>query len=102
MSHWQDTADDVCRETLHALPATATEAECRAALSAAYPFGQRAMSLYKTWLNAVRRHLEARFPDLRQKNARGRERRSETALNARGVLTRRQAQVVAGQGEMEL
>ncbi|WP_407523662.1 hypothetical protein [Methylobacterium oryzisoli] len=57
MSHWSDTARYVIAEVHASLLARATLAERQAAIDAAYPFGARAYSPYKTWLRARREHL---------------------------------------------
>jgi hypothetical protein len=50
-------------EQVHATIAPdATEEEARKALSAAYPFGERAMSPYKTWCYRVNCYLAKRYP----------------------------------------
>jgi hypothetical protein len=58
---WRAMARQVVRETLDAIPTTATEKECRAALRLVYPFGQRHFHPYKVWCEEVRRGLKARF-----------------------------------------
>lgn len=57
MGYWADTAKRVIREVHQSLPATATLAERMRAIDAAYPFGERAYSPYKTWLKARREYL---------------------------------------------
>lgn len=57
---WIDEAWRVIDEVDRSLPATATLAERKAALRAAYPFGQRAYHPYKQWCKAQRAYL-ARF-----------------------------------------
>jgi hypothetical protein len=58
MSHsWADSARRKIQEVHQRLPENATLAERQAAVDAAYPFGQRAYSPYKTWLRARREYL---------------------------------------------
>jgi hypothetical protein len=57
MSHWADTARYVIDRVHQALPEGATLAERKSAVDAAYPFGPRAYSPYKTWLKARREYL---------------------------------------------
>lgn len=57
MSHWSDTARRVIAEVHASLPEGATLADRTAAVDAAYPFGERAYSPYKTWLKARREYL---------------------------------------------
>jgi hypothetical protein len=57
MSHWSDAARRTIQEVHRGLPENATLAERQAAIDAAYPFGERAYSPYKTWLRARREYL---------------------------------------------
>lgn len=57
MGFWADQAKRVIREVHMSLPETATLAERMKAVDAAYPFGERAYSPYKTWLKARREYL---------------------------------------------
>ena len=57
MGYWSDTARRVIRDVHASLPATATLTERMEAVDAAYPFGERAYSPYKTWLRARREYL---------------------------------------------
>lgn len=57
MSHWSDMAHRAIAEVHKTLPQGATLTERMAAVDAAYPFGQRAYSPYKTWLRARREYL---------------------------------------------
>jgi hypothetical protein len=60
--NWLSSTRETIEEVHKTLPAIATEQECKKALSAAYPFGERAMSPYKTWLHNVNVYLAQRFP----------------------------------------
>lgn len=57
MGLWGDRAARVIRQVLDSLPVGASPAERRKAVSAAYPFGERAMHPYKAWLREVRKAL---------------------------------------------
>lgn len=57
MSFWANRARQVIREVHQSLPENATLAERTKAVDAAYPFGERAYSPYKTWLRARREYL---------------------------------------------
>lgn len=57
MSHWSDKARRTIQEVHQSLPDDASLAERKAAVDAAYPFGERAYSPYKTWLRARREYL---------------------------------------------
>ena len=57
MSHWADAARRAILEVHASLPDTATLDERKAAVDAAYPFGMRKWSPYKTWLRARREYL---------------------------------------------
>ena len=65
-SQWREYSREVIRETLAELPATVTPDEAKKAISAAYPFGERAMHPYKIWLSEVRNQIEQRFPEIRR------------------------------------
>ncbi len=54
---WRERSRLVIARVLAALPVGATDAEKRAAVSAAYPFGERRMHPYKCWLAEVKRAL---------------------------------------------
>lgn len=56
-SRWREPAARVIRETLRKLPANTPLEQKRKAISAAYPFGERAMHPYKIWLSEVKRAL---------------------------------------------
>jgi hypothetical protein len=60
-SRWRREARNVIRRVLAELPADASEADKRKAVSAAYPFGQRAHHPYKMFLAEVRAHLGRRM-----------------------------------------
>ena len=62
MGEWAEEAARVIRQVHASLPQTATYDERRKALSAAYPFGQRAYSPYKTWLRHCRKYLAQYAP----------------------------------------
>lgn len=53
-SRWRDHSRRIILATLATLPPDATDAERRKAVSASYPFGERAMHPYKAWLKEVR------------------------------------------------
>lgn len=57
MGSWADEAKRVIQEVHRGLPENATLAARQAAVDAAYPFGMRAYSPYKTWLRARREYL---------------------------------------------
>lgn len=57
MSRWADAARAAIARVHNALPKGASLAERTAAVDAAYPFGERAYSPYKTWLRARREYL---------------------------------------------
>jgi hypothetical protein len=57
MSRWADAARETIQTVHAALPDTATLAERRKAIDAAYPFGMRQYSPYKSWLKARREYL---------------------------------------------
>lgn len=57
MASWSQAARETIKEVHRDLPDTATLAERKAAVDAAYPFGERAYSPYKTWLKARREYL---------------------------------------------
>jgi len=57
MTDWAGAARAAIAEAHQALPERASLAERKAAVNAAYPFGQRAYSPYKTWLKARREYL---------------------------------------------
>ncbi len=57
MGMWSDRACEVIAQVHAGLPESATLAERKAAIDAAYPFGMRAYSPYKTWLSARRQYL---------------------------------------------
>lgn len=56
-SRWRREADRVIAEALSALPDDATEGQKKAAIRAAYPFGQRSHLPYRHWLAAQRAAL---------------------------------------------
>lgn len=56
-SHWRRISREVIEATLAALPADAPLKEKRKAVSAAYPFGERAMHPYKMWCKEVQAAL---------------------------------------------
>lgn len=53
-SNWRLRSREVIRQVLDGLPADATEAQKRAAVGAAYPFGERAHHPYRMWLAEVK------------------------------------------------
>lgn len=57
MGYWADQARLIIYEVHQSLPEKASLAERQAAIDAAYPFGERAHSPYKTWLRARRDYL---------------------------------------------
>lgn len=57
MGYWSDTAHRVIQEVHAGLLESATLAERRKAVDAAYPFGERAYGPYKAWLRARRWYL---------------------------------------------
>jgi hypothetical protein len=58
MRQWSLLAKQTIQQVHAALPAGATLAERTRAVDAAYPFGERSHSPYKTWLRARRNYLE--------------------------------------------
>lgn len=59
---WAEKSYRVARATLAALPKDTAEEDCSKALSAAYPFGEKAMHPYKEWRKVVTECLIIRFP----------------------------------------
>lgn len=59
---WSAIARRVVGEVHATLPENATLAERKAALKAAYPFGERAMWPYKAWCKAQREYLARHEP----------------------------------------
>jgi hypothetical protein len=59
-SRWRRQARNVIRRVLAELPADASEADKRRAVSAAYPFWERAHHPYKMWLAEVKAQLGGR------------------------------------------
>jgi hypothetical protein len=59
-SRWRRHSREVIRRVLAELPADATEADKRKAVSAAYPFGERAHHPYKMFLAEVKAQLGTR------------------------------------------
>lgn len=57
MTSWATEARATIAEAHRSLPENATLDERKAAVDAAYPFGERAYSPYKTWLKARREYL---------------------------------------------
>jgi hypothetical protein len=57
MGSWADRARQVIADVHRTLPEGASLAERKVAVDAAYPFGERAYSPYKTWLRARREYL---------------------------------------------
>lgn len=57
MGYWSDKARCAIQSVHRRMPESATLAERTAAVDAAYPFGERAYSPYKTWLRARREYL---------------------------------------------
>lgn len=57
MGSWADIARSTIQRVHAELPAESTLAERKAAIDAAYPFGMRAYSPYRTWLRARREYL---------------------------------------------
>lgn len=62
MSHWADHARATIDRVHRSLPADVSFKDRKAAVDAAYPFGQRAYSPYKTWLRARKAYLAAYDP----------------------------------------
>ncbi len=62
MGHWAETASKVIAKVHAELPADADYKTRKAALSKAYPFGERAMSPYKTWCRHVKTYLARYAP----------------------------------------
>jgi hypothetical protein len=56
---WLDAARECIRKVHAGLPETATFEERKAALRAAYPFGEREMHPYKMWCKAQREYLRS-------------------------------------------
>jgi hypothetical protein len=59
-SRWRRHSREVIRRVLAELPADATEADKRKAVSAAYPFWERAHHPYKMWLAEVKAQFGSR------------------------------------------
>jgi len=57
MGNWSDIARATIAEVHRSLPDGSSLPERQAAIDAAYPFGERAYSPYKTWLKARREYL---------------------------------------------
>lgn len=57
MSRWSEIARQTVERVALTIPADATFRDRKAAIDAAYPFGQRAYWPYKAWLKARRRYL---------------------------------------------
>lgn len=57
MGSWADEAARTIAEVHRSLPDTATLDERMKAVDAAYPFGERKYSPYKTWLSHRRKYL---------------------------------------------
>ena len=68
MGMWADVAKQTIERVHSELPATATLAERKDALRAAYPFGEREYSPYKTWCKKQREYLR-RFEPMTEKTA---------------------------------
>ena len=68
MGMWADVAKQTVERVHSELPATATLAERKDALRAAYPFGEREYSPYKTWCKKQREYLR-RFEPMTEKTA---------------------------------
>jgi len=68
MGTWADIARETIARIDRELPKSATLAERKAALRAAYPFGVRAYSPYKTWCKCQREYLR-RFEPMTTENA---------------------------------
>ena len=68
MGMWADVAKQTIDRVHSELPATATLAERKAAMRAAYPFGEREYSPYKTWCKNQREYLR-RFEPMTEKTA---------------------------------
>lgn len=61
MSRWTAESRRVINATLDAMPAAASERECLAALTAAYPFELRENHPYACWCKEVKAALNRRF-----------------------------------------
>jgi hypothetical protein len=57
VTEWSEFARQTIARVAAAIPETATFAERKAAIDAAYPFGPRAYWPYKAWLKARRTYL---------------------------------------------
>ena len=68
MGQWADVAKQTIDRVHSELPATATLAERKSAMRAAYPFGEREYSPYKTWCKKQREYLR-RFEPKTEKTA---------------------------------
>lgn len=60
---WLKATHHTIEQVHKTLPSNVDEETCRKALSAAYPFGERSMSPYKTWCHNVQNYLIQRFPN---------------------------------------
>lgn len=69
IGHWEKLAGPVIDRTIRLNP-TADEKALRAALSKAYPFGERRHWPYKVWCRLVRIAIAIRFPNPAQAEAR--------------------------------
>lgn len=56
-AYWRSESIAAIKEALASLPADADEKAKRKAISAAYPFGERALYPYKIWLEEVRKYF---------------------------------------------
>lgn len=62
MTAWSDIARATIEKVAATIPETATFGERKAAVDAAYPFGERAYWPYKAWLKARRVYLRRYDP----------------------------------------
>jgi hypothetical protein len=88
-SRWRLRARPIIAQILREHP-DADERELRRLISAAYPFGERAMHPYKCWLTEVREQLDVHFRRVRPKPANAaetRRRQREVAREQAGQLS---------------
>jgi len=91
MSDWRSAAKAAILEAVAALPADATDAEQRKAISAAYPFGVRENHPYKVWLAEVRRYFGTYRPSESAKRSGQRYRAQRVADETARKIAEREA-----------
>lgn len=69
-SRWRAHASAVIRRVLAELPPDTSLEAKKKAISAAYPFGERAMHPYKIWLSEVRKQLGAKPSPFKEEDPR--------------------------------